>query len=184
MHCKVSNASINGVPACANKRFLTDILRKEWGYDGFVISDDAAVEYIHAEHHYNSTFERAAVEAVKAGCNVALVGKFDPAFWKLKEAVHDGLITEKELMENLRPVMRTRFLLGEFDPQELNPYNQITKDDVLSAEHRQLALEAAIKSFVLLKNENSFLPIAQSDFKTVSVSIHTDITICYLDGGI
>ncbi|ELT96258.1 hypothetical protein CAPTEDRAFT_179825 [Capitella teleta] len=161
--------SINGVPSCANKRLLTDVLRAQWGYEGFVVSDDAAVEYIFTEHHYNSSFETAAVEAIKSGCNMELVGKFDPSYWQLTKALNEHLITKDELMENVRPVFLTRFLLGEFDPPALNPFNQITKDVVLSAEHQRLALEAAVKSFVLLKNDRNFLPLLKNSLKTVAV---------------
>ena len=153
--------SINGIPSCANKRLLTDILRQDWGYKGFVISDDSAVEYIYTEHHYTDSFTKAAVAAIKAGCNVELVGKFNPAFWMLQQGIDNHLITEDEVRENVKPVLYTRMRLGEFDPPAMNPYSRIEMSEVLSEAHLELAVRAAIKSFVLMKNVNRLLPITK-----------------------
>ena len=134
------------------------MLRKEWGFKGFVISDSGAIENIVTEHKYRSTAEDAAVSAISAGCNMELRNG-SPYYYAIGRAVLDGKLSEAAVRENLKPIMYTRFRLGEFDPQKMNPYSEITMPVVLNDDHRQLAVKAALKSFVLLKNHNRILPV-------------------------
>lgn len=152
---------INGTPSCANRGLLTDLLRKEWGFRGFVISDAGAIENIVTEHKYNSTPEDAAISAVSAGCNMELQSG-TPYYYAIGRAVLDGKLSEAAVRENLKPIMYTRFRLGEFDPPKMNPYSEITMSEVLSNDHQQLAVKAALKTFVLLKNLNGILPMKKS----------------------
>ncbi|XP_077869988.1 uncharacterized protein LOC100375243 [Saccoglossus kowalevskii] len=154
---------INEVPACANTRLLTDILRKEWGFDGYVVSDEGAVEFIMTSHHYTDSIVDTVASAVNAGCNLDLafpVG--DGMYIKIGDAVTAGKIKEKTVVERVKPLFYTRMRLGEFDPPELNPYANLNLSVVQSEEHRELAVKAALQSFVLfvlLKREGRVLPL-------------------------
>ncbi|XP_078703431.1 uncharacterized protein LOC144928628 [Branchiostoma floridae x Branchiostoma belcheri] len=154
--------SIRGVPACANKELLTDILRDSWGFHGYVVSDEGAVENIMLKHHYTKTFEETAAAAVNAGTNLDLtVSKLTNAYDHISKAVTSGLISNQTLTERVKPLFYTRMRLGEFDPPQMNPYSKLSVTDVVqSADHRELAVEVALKTFVLLKNNDSVLPLA------------------------
>ncbi|KAK6968353.1 beta-D-xylosidase 2 isoform X2 [Biomphalaria glabrata] len=161
---------INGVPACANKELLTDILRTEWGFRGYVISDQGAVENIWVEHHYTNNSEDTAAVAVAAGCNLDLPdGLPTPVYMSIVDAVNQGKLTEEIVRESVKPLFYTRMRLGEFDPPDNNPFAKLDSSVAESPEHQALALEAAMKSFVLLKNRNNFLPLKPGAYKNVAV---------------
>src|SRR5579859_4436935 len=115
--------SLYGVPCCASSFLLTDILRKQWGFDGYVVSDCGAIHNIWGkqEHHYVATPEEAAAAAVKAGCNLCCGGDYTA----LARAVQTGLITEKEIDQALYHPLWTRFKLGLFGPPQDCPYSKI-----------------------------------------------------------
>ncbi|XP_063810454.1 uncharacterized protein LOC135035884 isoform X1 [Pseudophryne corroboree] len=151
---------VNGVPACANKILLTDILRSEWGFEGYVVSDEGAIENIMEQHKYTSSFLETAVASVNAGCNLELSFNLaDNVFMRVKDAVTYGNITLETVKERVYPLFYTRMRLGEFDPPNMNPYSSLDLRSVESQEHRELAVEAAVKSFVLLKNLGDTLPM-------------------------
>ncbi|XP_074832174.1 uncharacterized protein LOC142001137 isoform X2 [Carettochelys insculpta] len=151
---------INGVPACANKKLLTDILRTEWGFQGYVVSDEAALELIMLAHRYTRDFLETAIASVNAGCNLELSqGLRDNVFMSISKAVAKGNITLEMVRARVRPLFYTRLRLGEFDPPALNPYSALDLSAVQSRAHRALALQAALQSFVLLKNERGTLPL-------------------------
>ncbi|KAM7083433.1 uncharacterized protein J5F26_013810 isoform 1-T1 [Ciconia maguari] len=155
---------INGVPACANKKLLTDILRGEWGFDGYVVSDEGALELIMLGHHYTRTFLETAVASMNAGCNLELsYGMRNNVFMHIPQALATGNITLQMLRDRVRPLFYTRMRLGEFDPPAMNPYSSLDLSTVQSPEHRNLSLEAAVKSFVLLKNVRGTLPLRARD---------------------
>ncbi|KAH9492176.1 putative beta-D-xylosidase 7 [Bulinus truncatus] len=161
--------SINGVPACANKKLLTDILRTEWGFNGYVISDQAAIEFIQEAHNYTNSPLDTAVAAISAGCNLELSNNLlKPDYMYIVEAVHQGKLTEDLVRERVKPLFYTRMRLGEFDPPDNNPFTQLDSSVAESPEHQALALEAAMKSFVLLKNRNNFLPLQTSSYNNVA----------------
>jgi len=147
----------NGEPCCASPTLLGQILRKEWGFKGYVVSDCGAVFDFHAHHKVTRTPEESAALAVKNGCDLEC-GRVYPA---LVEAVKQGLITEAEIDAALARLFRIRFRLGMFDPPERVPYASIPYDRVDCDEHRALALEAARASIVLLKNEAGILPLSK-----------------------
>ena len=152
--------SINGIPACANHRLLIDILRQGMNFTGFVVSDYDAILYMYNQHHYVNTTEDAAIVAVKAGVNVEVAGSNSTTlFDTLHQAYKEGKIDNQTLIERIKPLMYTRMRLGEFDPIEMNSYNNISMDVVQSDSHRNLARQVTLQSFVLLKNQNEFLPI-------------------------
>ncbi|XP_050394883.1 uncharacterized protein LOC126812504 [Patella vulgata] len=150
---------INGVPACANKKLLTDILRNEWNFTGYVISDQEAVENIITYHHYlNNSIDTAAL-CINAGLNLELsTNEVKPVYFAMEEAIQQGKLTEDMVRSRVKPLFYTRMRLGEFDPPSMNPYTKLDLSVVQSKAHQALALEAAIKSFVLLKNDEQFLP--------------------------
>ncbi|OWF39181.1 probable beta-D-xylosidase 5 [Mizuhopecten yessoensis] len=160
---------LNGIPACGNKRLLTDILRKEWGFKGYVVSDQEAIENIINFHHYlNNTVDTVAL-CVNAGCNLELsTNEAIPVYFSMIDAIRSGKLTEKVVRARVKPLFYTRMRLGEFDPPDLNPYNFLGLSNIQSANHRMKSLEAAMKSFVLLKNVNNLLPFHKS-FQKIAV---------------
>ncbi|XP_039271814.2 uncharacterized protein LOC120346201 [Styela clava] len=154
--------AINGVPACANKKLLTDILRNELGFTGYVVSDEGAIEHIDLFFNYTSNSTETAIAAITAGVNLELtyVGPLN-RFFKLKNAVDQKMIDEDLLRERAKPLFYTRFKLGQFDPPSMNPYANVSMDVIQSPEHRELAYTITAKSFVLLKN-NGVLPLKET----------------------
>nr|XP_020664513.1 probable beta-D-xylosidase 2 [Pogona vitticeps] len=163
---------INGVPACANKRLLTDILRGEWGFQGYVVSDEGAVELIMVGHQFTHSFLETAIVSVNAGCDLELsYGMKQNVFTHIGEAVAKGNISLETVKARVRPLFRTRMRLGEFDPPAMNPYNALGPEDVQNDAHHQLALQAAIQSFVLLKNQNGTLPLRAEDVRKKTLAV-------------
>lgn len=155
--------AINGVPAPADKWLLTDLLRGQWGFDGFVVSDCDAVGDIVTGHHYADTREQAAADAVNAGTDLNCGGTYSA----LVAAVRSGLISEDRVNTTLRRVLTARFKLGLFDPPAY-AYAKITDADLDTPAHSDLALRAARESMVLLKN-NGLLPLNPARLKRVAV---------------
>jgi beta-glucosidase len=151
--------AIDGVPACASTMLLRDHLRDAWKFDGYVVSDCAAVADVNTGHHYVPDMAHAAAAAVKAGTDLECGFAQGQAFPALVGAVHQGLIKESEIDNALRRLFRARFKLGMFDPPSSFAYGQIPMTEVNSPEHRQLSLRAARESIVLLKNQDRILPL-------------------------
>jgi len=148
---------VNGESASASQRLLIDVLRKDWGFTGYVVSDCDSIEDIFLYHKIVKTAEEAAALGVKKGTELNC-GK---TYHALVSAVKQGLITEAELDDSLRRLFLTRFRLGMFDPDSTVPWAQIPYSINQSAEHDQLARKAAQSSIVLLKN-NGILPLKKS----------------------
>jgi len=155
---------VNGEPCCASRHLLVDILRGEWGFDGYVVSDCWAICDFYKHHKVVETPEEAAAMAVKAGCDLNC-GNTYPS---LAGAVKMGLISEETITESVIRLFTARFRLGMFDPPEMVKYAQIPFEVNDCKAHRELALEAARESIVLLKNENDFLPISKN-IKSIAV---------------
>ncbi len=153
----------NGEASSASSTLLIDILREEWGFDGFVVSDCGAVADIYTGHRLVDSAAEAAALAVKNGCDL----NCGEAYGALVEAVEQELIEEREIDQALRRVLRARFQLGMFDPPEMVPYAQIPVDVIDCQEHRDLALEMARQSILLLKNDG-LLPL-KKDLRCVAV---------------
>ena len=154
----------NGEPCCASPTLLENILRQEWGFDGYVVSDCWAILDIYQHHKVVETAEEAAALAVKAGCDLNC-GTTYPA---LHEAVAKGLIDEATIDRAVKRLFTARFRLGMFDPPEEVGYAQIPYEVNDCPEHRALALRAARESIVLLKNEDNLLPLSK-DLQSIAV---------------
>ncbi len=154
----------NGEPCCASPTLLEKILRQEWGFDGYVVSDCGAIRDIYAHHKVVDTPEEAAALAVQNGCELNCGGVY-PA---LLDAVKQGLISEDIINRAVERLFTARFRLGLFDPPEQVPYTQIPYEIIGSPEHRELALQAARESIVLLKNESGLLPL-RKDLESIAV---------------
>lgn len=155
---------VNGDVCCGSNHLLTGILRNEWKFDGYIVSDCDAIVDIYKFHKTTATPEEASALAVKSGCDLEC-GK---VFAALKKAVEDKLISEEEINTAVKRLFTARFKLGMFDPDDKVKYAQIPYSVVDSKEHRELALDAARKSIVLLKNEKNTLPL-KKDVGTIAV---------------
>ncbi len=154
---------VGGESASASQRLLIDILRKDWGFTGYVVSDCDSIEDIFLYHKIVKTAEEAAALGVKKGTELNC-GK---TYEALINAVKQGLISEAELDDSLRRLFLTRFRLGMFDSPSDVPWAQIPYSTNQSAAHDQLARKVAQESIVLLKN-NGILPLKKS-LKNIAV---------------
>ena len=147
----------NGEPCCASPTLLGDILRDEWEFDGHVVSDCWAINDIYAHHKVVDTPEEAAALAVKAGCDLCC----GETYLYLLGAVDQGLIGMADIDRAVERLFRTRFRLGMFDPPERVPFTRIPFKVNDCEAHRELALEVARQSLVLLKNADGTLPLKE-----------------------
>lgn len=161
-HVMCSYNSVQGVPTCGSHGLLTEILRDQWGFDGFVVSDYDAWANIRNTHHYAPDMEGAAAVGINAGLDQE--GGGNGAISKLPQAIQDGKVTEATLDTAFKRNFRIRIRLGMLDPPNSVPYNALNGSEALSDPHRQIALQAALKSMTLLKNERAALPLKPADF--------------------
>ena len=162
---------VNGEACCASPTLLQKILRGEWGFDGYVVSDCGAVDDIYRNHGLAKSAAEAAALAVKAGCDLECGCTYGIAcdYDELNRALKQGLLGEEDLDRSVKRLFTARFRLGMFDPAGQVPYAQIPYNVVDSSDHRQLALEVARQSLVLLKNQDSLLPLEKSSLKSIAV---------------
>ena len=155
---------VDGEPACGSDDLLARTLREQWGFGGYVVSDCGAVIDIFTTHKLVPTAAEAAAMAVRAGTDLECgagswaSGEAD-AFLALSEALAAGRVTMSQIDTALRRLLRAQFRLGIYDPPDRVPFARTTPDTVNSPAHQALALEAARKSIVLLKNANGTLPL-------------------------
>jgi beta-glucosidase len=159
-------SAFEDIPDCANLFLLTEVLRKQWGFDGFVVSDGGAIADINLRHKFVATPEEAAAAAVKAGCDMCSGGGRE--YYALTHAVKLGLISEAEIDTALYRGLKARFQLGLFDPPDKVPYSKITLAENDTPEHAALALAIARESIVLLKNDGT-LPLDRRKLKRILV---------------
>ncbi len=162
--------SLDGSPACANTDLLQNYLRGKWGFQGFIVSDCGAIADIYRGHAYKPTEAAAAAVALKTGTDFACGTEYKA----LTDAVKQGLVTEAEVDKSVQRLFVARFKLGMFDPPDRVPFSKIPYAEVDSAEHRKLALEAARKSIVLLKNDKQTLPVSASVKKIAVIGPSAD----------
>jgi len=158
----------DGIPIEANPLFLTDILREEWGFNGYVVSDSKAVEFIHAKHRVAPDYADGIRQAVEAGLNVRTDFTRPEVYAEpLRQLVSDGRLSEETIDARVRDILRVKFWLGLFD----NPYraNPDEAEAVVRApSHLAVAAQAARESIILLKNESHALPL-RKDLKRIAV---------------
>ncbi len=155
-------SGVNGVPDCANHYLLGTVLRKRWGFKGYVVSDCDAIACITYNHHYTKTLAEGAAVAIKAGCDLDC----GDAYKALKQALAQGLIKKSDLDRSVERLMEARVRLGMFDPH--TKWDSIPMSVVNSAAHRALARKLGDESMVLLKNQNHLLPLSPH-IKTIAV---------------
>ena len=149
---------IDGQPCCSQTRYEQQILRDEWGFDGLITSDCGAIrDFLPRWHNTAKDQAEASAQAVLAGTDVECGSEYK----LLPEAVRRGDIKEADLDKSLRRLLIARFELGDFDDDSMNPWTKIPENIVASDAHKQLALDMARKSIVLLQNKNQALPLAK-----------------------
>jgi len=150
--------AVDGIPACASDFLLQKILRDDWGFRGYVTSDCGAVRDITTGHHYTPDDEHGSAVAVRAGTDTTCGNEYVA----LVKAVREGLIKETEIDAAVKRLFASRLRLGMFDPPGMVPYSRIPMSEVDSPKHRELSLQAARESMVLLKNQDGILPLKPS----------------------
>lgn len=157
---------VNGVPNSINKTLVNDILRKEWGFKGHVVTDCGALDDVYTTHKTLPNGVEAAAAAIKAGidldCSTVLQND-------LIEAVKLKLLNEKDIDIALGRILKTQFKLGFFDEPEKSPYYNYRADSIHNDTHVGLSLKAAHESFVLLKNDKNILPLKQDNYSSIMV---------------
>ncbi len=156
--------ALYGRPACGSPFLLDTILRQDWGFRGYVVSDCDAVGNIYRTHHFVPSAAQASAVAVKAGTDLDC-GR---TYAALSAAVDSGFITEAQIDTSLDRLFLARFKLGMFDPTDSVPWSHLTLQDVNTPADRALALQVARESMVLLKNEDHVLPLPK-DLGTIAV---------------
>jgi beta-glucosidase len=150
--------TINGMPATVNQWLLTDLLRKQWGFKGFVVSDYTALNEV--TNHGLGDLQTVSALALKAGLDMDMVG--EGFLTTLKKSLKEGKVTQQEIDQACRRVLEAKYKLGLFNNpnKSINPAKE--KTDVLTDAHRRFARKMAEHSFVLLKNANQALPLKKS----------------------
>jgi beta-glucosidase len=157
-----SFSDLNGVPATGNSFLMRQILRDEWGFDGFVVSDWNSIHQL-SVHGLTESDREAAFEAATAGVDMEMAGK---AYKHLQNLVADGSIRIDVIDDAVRNILRTKFLLGLFD----NPYVDPDEFPSIGSERAlQVAKQTAIESIVLLQNKNDTLPLQKDQVKSLAV---------------
>jgi len=159
--------AINDVPCTANPWLLTKVLRNDWGFDGYVVSDCGGPSLLVSAHKYVKTKEAAATLSIKAGLDLECGD--DVYRQPLLNAYNQYMVSDEDIDRATYRVLRARMQLGLFDDPSLNPYNRLSPSIVGSAEHKELALESARQSIVLLKNDKNTLPIHTKKIKSIAV---------------
>jgi beta-glucosidase len=170
--------SLDGQPACANTTLLQEHLRHDWGFQGYVVSDCAAIADIYQHHHFAKTMEEGVAAAFKTGtdliCGEPPQDRVKYERDALLNAVHQGLLSEEEINTALRRLFTARFRLGVFDPPSSVPWSKLGAAQNDTPAHRQFALTTARESLVLLKNQGSFLPLKRTYAKIAVIGPDAD----------
>ena len=158
----------DGEPVSGSYHFLTEILRQQWGFKGYVVSDSEAVEFLHTKHRITPTEEEMAAQVVNAGLNIRT--NFTPPqdfILPLRRAINEGKVSLHTLDQRVGEILRVKFMMGLFD----NPYpgdDRRPETVVHNDAHKAVSMKAALESIVLLKNENQMLPLSKN-FSKIAV---------------
>lgn len=154
---------VDGVPCTGNKKLITDLVKDTWGFKGFVVSDLFSIDGM-TGHGVAGNLKEAADLAFQAGVESDLGGQ---AYRKLPELVKEGKVSEQQIDEAVKKILRLKFQWKLFDEPFTNPNNELSKAEL--NEHRALAREVARQSIVLLKNENQTLPLQKDKIRSIAV---------------
>ena len=154
-------SSLNGTPLCGNKRLITDILREDWGFEGYYVSDCWALRDFHEHHMVTTSPEESAAMAMKAGCDVNCGSCYN----QLMKAYYQGMVTEEEIHTSAVRALTTRILLGM---NQDTPWDQLNFQDVDTPDAASLNYRAAAEGMVLLKNDG-ILPLDQKKIHSIGV---------------
>lgn len=166
----------NGEPCCAHSYLLKEVLRDKWGFDGYVVSDCGALKDIYAEHHFTETKAEAAAVSLKNTCDL----NCGETYSALIDAYEQDMITEEDITVAAERLFMIRYLLGEFE--ETRPYSDIPFAKLDCKEHRALNLKAAEQCPVLLKNNNSYLPLDKETTKRIAIVGPNALSVTALEG--
>ncbi|MEB0263412.1 glycoside hydrolase family 3 N-terminal domain-containing protein [Mucilaginibacter sp. 10B2] len=157
---------VNGIPNSVNKHLIQDVLRKEWGFKGHVVTDCGALDDVFLTHKTIPNATETAAAAIKAGidldCSSVLQGD-------VLKAIQQKLLTEKEVDIALGRLLKTQFKLGFFDDATKGPFYSYRADSIHTTQHIELARKAAQQSMVLLKNNNNLLPLKEANYPAIMV---------------
>ncbi|WP_422107652.1 beta-glucosidase BglX [Winogradskyella sp.] len=149
---------VDGIPATGNKWLLTDVLREEWGFNGFLVTDYTGIEEM--QYHGVGNFQEVSAQALKAGTDMDMVS--EGFLTTLKKSLEDGLVSMNDIDTAVKRILTAKYKLGLFD----DPYKYCDKNraktEVFTSEHRDFARKVATESMVLLKNDNQLLPLKKS----------------------
>ncbi|XP_065885422.1 uncharacterized protein [Dysidea avara] len=148
--------AVNGVPSCANSFLQNTIVREQWGFEGYIVSDCGAINCITATHHYTSNPADTVAAGLLGGCDLDC-GSYYPK--NAQEAINKKTITEADIDVTLTRLFTYRMRLGMFDPVNDSSYHSLSPADVNTADSQDLALNLAQESIVLLQNNKSVLPL-------------------------
>jgi beta-glucosidase-like glycosyl hydrolase len=165
--------AVNGIPMCANRELLTDVLRDQWGFDGYVTSDCGAIDDIYQHHLFVHDGETATAAGLKAGCDSDCGGVYSS---HLVNAVNASILSEETVDLSLKRLVKIQMQVGLFEPKDKQIYFDSTRygiDRIDTPEHQQLAYEAGLQSIVLLKNEKNTLPLKRG-IKLALIGPHVD----------
>ena len=169
--------SVNGEPACASKVLLHDYLRDDWKFQGYVVSDCAAIEDISAHHKFKPTQEEGVAAALGAGTDLICGSprsRVELERTAALDAVKQGILPESAIDTAVTRTLTARFKLGMFDPPNRVPWSKLGAADNDTKAHRELALRTARESLVLLKNENHFLPFRKKYAQIAVIGANAD----------
>ncbi|HDJ32601.1 MAG TPA: beta-glucosidase [Bacteroidetes bacterium] len=157
---------LNGIPCHANEWLMTEVIRNEMGFDGFFISDWMDIGRLETRHHIAGSMEEASGLSVEAGMDMDMHG---PGFMEsLISLVEKGVISESRIDQSVRRILAAKFRLGLFE----QPFTDSALSDsvLFTAEHVETALEAALKSIILLRNEKNLLPLSRGKYSRILVT--------------
>ncbi|MFR9554043.1 MAG: glycoside hydrolase family 3 C-terminal domain-containing protein [Rikenellaceae bacterium] len=154
-----------GSPCCGDPVLMVDILREQWGFEGYVTSDCWAIDDFFKHHKTHPNAASASSAAVKVGTDLDC----GSSYGQLMQAVEENLILERQIHKSVKRLFEIRMRLGMFDPLEKNPYGSIGMDVIDCDKHKALAMKMAHESMVLLKNEKKTLPLNPKKIKRIAV---------------
>lgn len=160
--------SINGIPSCANTMLLQNILRDEWNFSGYVVSDCAAIDAIYDSHHYTDSPEQAVADALLAGTDLDCDGQFYTQH--MYDTYQLNLIDESDIDLSVTRILHALLRVGYFDDPQAQYWRQIDPaSHVNTLQHKQLSYEAAQQSIVLIKNDKFILPIQSHSIQSIGL---------------